>query len=865
MLAPYGIGSGMSEFNQVTNRLYEDLRRQGSSPTEAVAELANAGVPFAMAQACLEHERNKAELLLADRSVPIMTTEQAAYGAWYAGPTNDGVWAGLKELLRHEGRIPIDPLDDQSTKVVAHLPPPYVSRAAGRGLVLGYVQSGKTANYVATIAKAVDAGYRLVVVLSGLHNGLRKQTQSRLVRQLVAPNTARWFQLTDEDRDFGSPGNADNLLTSRDSYLLAVVKKNPTRLQNLLDWLNSASRANRAACPVLVIDDEGDQASINTKDEEQQSRIHSQIRELLEQPRVALVSYTATPFANLLTNPQYPGDLYPKDFILDLPAPPGYFGPEHVFGRERLTEDEEESDGYDMIRRVSETDAEELAPPAGKKEDRVGYISPVPSSLKAAVRWFVLASAARRARGDGGQHSTMLVHTSMLTDVHFALLDPLRRTVEALAADISRNDVAHLQEQWEQEQLLLPPEDVGQGALAFNVLVPHLKTVCDAISIKVDNSTSVDRLDYDTAPQTVIVIGGNTMSRGLTLEGLVVSYFTRTAGAYDTLLQMGRWFGYRPNYEDLPRIWTTDELRSQFRDLALVEREIRATIARYEAEAKTPLELAVRLRTHKSLAVTAANKMSHAVEQRISYSNDDVQTLLFDHNNEVAGQYHLELLRTTLDGIAATSTPEPVGASWLFQGVAASQVQHFLAGYRFLHQPSLDARTVKEYINERVSDEELTSWNVALIGRGGEGRSFGGNVVVNPVRRARMKELRDHSYADVKSLMSNADRSIDLPGSRPKGETDAAFRARRSVLAPAIPLLLLYPIDARSEPRSAARVALDAKVDQVGFAIVFPHTNSWDRGAVSYVAAPIPGLLDADESDDFDQFVDTEGDSSEAL
>ena len=297
---------------------------------------------------------------------------------WYDGPKpGDRCWPALAEYLKAEKGFDddaIDSLDRASTKIVAHLPCPGSGRFAGRGLVVGYVQSGKTTNYTAVIAKAADEGYRLFIVLSGLHNNLRRQTQARLDDQLYELNHDLWIQLTSKLEDFGSPtAGADALLTGT-HRVLCVVKKNAKRLRSLRRWLNGASRATLANCPVLVIDDEADQASVNTSAEDR-SKINGLILQLLnDAPRSAYVGYTATPYANLFIDPSGE-DLYPRDFIIDLERPRGYFGPEMIFGTGREQEgDDEHDDGYDFVRLVPPEELEALRPPPSPR--RPGPVGP---------------------------------------------------------------------------------------------------------------------------------------------------------------------------------------------------------------------------------------------------------------------------------------------------------------------------------------------------------------------------------------------------------------------------------------------------------------------------------------------------------
>ncbi|MFD0740782.1 Z1 domain-containing protein [Phytohabitans flavus] len=547
---------------------------------------------------------------------------------WYSGPgIDDWYWPALRQELVREARMSDDvvrSLNNASSIVVAHTPRPSRKKWSSRGLVVGYVQSGKTTNFTSVAAKLADEDYRLIIILSGIHNGLRKQTQIRLNQQLKNLNPDRWWALTDESEDFRIPSHEPSASLTSDKAVLAVVKKNATVLTRLIKWLERDNgRRELQNARVLVIDDEADQASVAT------GRINPLINRLLRlMPRCTYIGYTATPFANVFIDPSDEQDLYPKDFILNLPIPDGYFGPEKLFGRNLVEGEDPETapDGYDMIRTVPEADLS-LFRPAGKAA-AAGFVPTLTDELEDSILWFWLATAARRARGDLG-HSTMLIHTSVKTEVHEAfkpVLDGLRRrSLDELDGEEPAS--SRWAELWERESGAVPSEDWGRKQNEFHELLPHLKDVVEGTQVILDNYKSTDRLDYTKGTVTAIAVGGNTLSRGLTLEGLISSFFVRGATAYDTLLQMGRWFGFRTGFEDLPRIWTTPSLESAFRHLATVEYEMRDDIDRYQRENLTPTDIAVRIRTHPVLRITA--KMGAAQPSYISFAGRRLQTRYF--------------------------------------------------------------------------------------------------------------------------------------------------------------------------------------------------------------------------------------------
>ncbi len=469
--------------------------------------------------------------------------------SWYSGSSDGSMfWPPLREHFRNDqswSTERLEGLERAANKVVAHTPRPDRQRYQAKGLVVGYVQSGKTTNFTSVIAKLADEQYKFIIVLSGIHNGLRKQTQARLNSQLKGLNNEHWITLTDEDRDFGpQASDAVSLLKSTEKVVLAVVKKNATVLERLIKWLSAdGARGALEDLRVLIIDDEADQASVAT------GRINPLIRDLLTLfPRNTYIGYTATPFANVFIDPAS-ADLYPKDFILNLPRPDGYFGTEMIFGAD-VVEGEYEGpapDGYDMVRIVPEEDVQLLRPSG--KANASGFAPTMTEDLTDAVNWFWLATAARRARGDHS-HSTMLIHTSVKIDVQEAFRDPLEDMRSRALASIRAGDegfIEALRDLWDRETTRVDSTNWhGRQQNSFESVLRELGDVLEAQRVVLDNYRSVDRLDYSSGPVVAIAVGGNTLSRGLTLEGLVVSFFVRTASAYDTLLQMARWFGFRP-------------------------------------------------------------------------------------------------------------------------------------------------------------------------------------------------------------------------------------------------------------------------------------------------------------------------------
>ena len=292
-------------------------------------------------------------------------------------------------------------------------------------------------------------------------------------------------------------------------------------------------------------------------------------------------------------------DLYPRDFITALPPPASYFGTERLFGLPPSDPDDvqQEEEGLDMIRNVPEEEESLLQPRS--RDERDSFQPVMTASLEDAILYFLASCAARCAREDGGKHMTMLVHTSAYVVAHERVATLIHGWVDVNRKNLVDRESAlgqRIRETWISEQARIPASVSEAQPVPVDQVFEHLPKVLRAIEFPVENGASADRIDYTGQAKTYIVVGGSILARGLTLEGLTVSYFLRTANQYDTLLQMGRWFGYRPRYEDLPRIWMPEGLRLRFRALAGVEQEIRDEIEQYRQQNLTPMDIAVRIR-----------------------------------------------------------------------------------------------------------------------------------------------------------------------------------------------------------------------------------------------------------------------------
>lgn len=753
---------------------------------------------------------------------------------WYSGAPADGLWGELRDRMLRGGLAEaIDSIDRSTEEIVASLAEPRVENDSRLGLVIGNVQSGKTANYSAVIAKALDSGYKFVLVLSGVHNNLRKQTQVRLDRDLgVFEDRQSWYRLTDADGDFGDAhiGNASSIVANH-GRVLAVVKKNSHRLRRVLEFLRSLDDGTKRDTPFLVIDDESDQATPDASGKigDEPTAINFLMRQIWSEVRNGTyVGYTATPFANVFMDPNVPEgslqELYPRDFIHVMPTPSNYFGAERIFGLHDIADEERDAEIPDVVRSISKAEVSELVPSGRNTE---GFQPHVTKSLGEAIRWFIVACAVRRIRGQQKKHSTMLIHTTPRTDPHFATRDVIEKFLEPLRKASLNGDVNGFKETFEKEINKAASLYDGDGlAPTWPRVSDEIPNVLRYLHTVVDNGKEEDseRLSYANEPQTVIVIGGSTLARGLTLEGLFVSYFTRTSNTYDTLLQMGRWFGYRAGYEDLQRIWVSPRLDEDYRFLATVEADLRTEIGRMTQAGMTPAEIGVRVRLHPGrLQVTSSAKQKHALEAEVDFEGYRLQTTLFDFSsNDVA----LANARLTEDFLRQIQPYKSQEVPTLFEDVPLEELGPFFERFE-IHQnyQKVFADAIK-WSSEKLPDKR---WNVVVPSEGsGVDCLHVGDKVVGSIRRApidtEFEALRSAKEINIRALMSGRDVILDLrlqnrlPENRTlaqlNNESQYEWRKDREG-GDGRGLLILYPISRHSSKSSAGRMSMDSALGAI--------------------------------------------------
>lgn len=680
-------------------------------------------------------------MLTAKDYVPWLDAARASITPYY--------WNRYRQLLAEKGFSGdvLVTLDDVTDRILNLLENPVKTDSWDRrGMVVGHVQSGKTANYTGLICKAADAGYRLIIVIAGIHNNLRNQTQMRIDEGFVGRDSARLLSNRDDPaqrfigvgrfdksrrpvtftnsiRDF-SKALASGVGVPLDNLrepAIFVIKKNSATLKNLISWLqehNQRTGTSVIDAPMLLIDDEADNASINTaKGPDEATRINGQIRSLLKLfDHSCYVGYTATPFANIFIDPDSETemlgeDLFPRDFIVSLDPPTNYFGANRVF-----IEDSEA-----IIRPIR--DNGDLLPIQHKKDF---VVRGLPRSLERAVRAFFVARAIRLARGQLRKHCSMLVNASRFTDVQRQLRNEIHALVDRIRASVRVNgalpeskalqdaEIAALHAVWQ--------EEYAEGSeFSWQDIQSHLLESIAPVSVVEVNSRSSGNLNYSDHEENglnVIAVGGFSLSRGLTLEGLMVSYFLRNSMMYDTLMQMGRWFGYRPGYDDLCRVWMPEEAEGWYAHIAESIEELRDELRSMEAVGATPEQFGLKVRSHPdTLIVTARNKMGSGEKLVVSIglANKFAETAILKRDLESlrANRNATKSLAKSLAeaGKPLTSASEVPGG-FLLSEVPVGPVRDFIASFAN-HPGSLltEPGPVCQHIDDRA-DTELATWDV---------------------------------------------------------------------------------------------------------------------------------------------------------
>jgi hypothetical protein len=691
-----------------------------------------------------------------------------------------------------------------------------------RGLVVGSVQSGKTGNFLGLACKAIDAGYKLVIILAGIHNSLRAQTQIRMEEGLLGYNTdsSLFWNSADEKVGVGKLLFEDlhvNSMTSRsetgdfnsrnlgatvrlgETPFIVVVKKHATILKNLTAWITKKNGTETADgkrlvrdLPMLLIDDEADHSSINTKKAKQilpdgvtaeeidPTRINMRIRELLSAfEKCAYVGYTATPFANIFVDPdathkKLGDDLFPRSFIVSLPPPDNYFSVEKVFGRDGDPDSGlERTDGLPLTRIVD--DFSDVFPEKAKADfvpDRL------PGSLRKAILAFILVCTARFSRGQGKKHNSMLVHVARFVEAQRRIVELvtsellfLQRRIANEGPQAAKAIREELRQIWESDFMPTTSkvDDDACPVMTWAQIEPNLQDAAKKIRVLEINGTSADILDYEKHRGTgisVIAVGGDKLSRGLTLDGLSVSYYMRVSKMYDSLLQMGRWFGYRPGFVDLCRIYTSRELIGWYRHIALAEAELRREFERMAALRATPEEYGLRVRTHPDgMLVTALNKSRASKIMQVSFEGTLAQCVQLDTRDGICRK-NRSAVAALVKGIGDPIARKGNSKTRVWIKVPAEAVCTFLDEFASpMGTNGFDASRISQFVRRQQPQGELVEWTVALISATGGNRESIAGLDIGLVTRGSgkgAKQAGDRWELPNSNVLNPIDQAIDL-------------------------------------------------------------------------------------------------------
>ncbi|MFG1673084.1 Z1 domain-containing protein [Micromonospora sp. NPDC049282] len=809
-------------------------------------------------------------------------------------------WLNFKQWMLNDGRPPrvIDKMDDLTDEILDFAGDPTAAGPwARRGLVIGEVQSGKTSTYLALFNKAVDAGYRLIIVLAGNTESLRQQTQERVDEGLIGRDTslsvarpgipaqtryigvgaldsrlANAQGMTTVIQDFRTSSLAASNITvgtdSAEPYVF-VVKKNKAVLETLTEWLGRQRKVGgKLTLPLLLLDDESDYASVNTREDHNPTTINSGIRGILDLfSRSSYVAFTATPFANIFIDHEVENDLFPRHYIYGLESPSNYVGSQATFGSL------EEPSGAML---VELGDAEEFTPLGHRAHWNIGE---VPESLREAIRTFFVANAVRDLRGQRAPRS-MLVNVSRFKRVQSQVFDAVQDEVSTLRNEIEAHAAQYrmghpnrtldiVKETFERRY-----PDITE---TWEEVLDVLAAAAADIRVQLFNSDK-DRVlgeedEHWDRPQRMIAVGGDVLSRGLTLQGLTVSYFYRRVVASDTLMQMARWFGYRDGYKDICRVWIDKASASDYRHVADSVEELRRDLRLMLRQKLTPEDFGIAVKKHPgALLITAKNKMK-AAETRsktISLAGKRIETTKLSPEKKVISDNWSAFQRLG-DAIAASTAARNVTGRWpRWSGVPKRVIADFLSQYQAHPSDAIFSASALSSFARHATAPEFQTWDVVVVNGSREQvpEEFAGVKFYPPRRtidRGADKELRVSGTSsrlagptDVRVLLSNddveaavADAGTDGKGKNPP-ETVFYSRLRR-------PAMLLYPLLPQHD-KLPQGVDIDKIIVAVKLAIPGRAGDPKDsRGDVEYVintVAQRKWFIEIDESEIADEVDD---------
>lgn len=634
-----------------------------------------------------------------------------------------------------------------------------------RGLLLGDVQSGKTATYTAICNKATDCGYRVIIVLAGTMENLRIQTQERLDAEFVGLDSKytldkkadtsmknipvgvgligssnqdkRITRFTSVRTDFKKSVVDANGLNLQDlnSTALFVVKKNKSVLTNLHKWLTKDE--DKINLPLLLIDDEADNASVNTNAEgKNRTAINEAINLILHDfVQATYLGITATPFANIFIDPDMDEDgaakdLFPRHFLTLLPTPEKYIGADRIFGNGEEDDYHKRCKGEfnDSLVKITNKEQEKYFY-FGHKKEIADSLSSLPESLHEAIRYFILCNAISDLRYDNTEHRTMMINVSRFTDVQNTIAELVEQYVKKILSDVenyAQLDVEQalkilnlklLKDTWDRNKFSATT-NVSWDVIQKNYLLKAMKRIVVRAVNQKTGAQSLDYFNYKKVGMRVIAVGGNSLSRGLTLEGLCVSYFYRNTMMYDTLLQMGRWFGYRPNYDDLFKIWMGEDAIDWYGYITDAFNDLKNQLREMAKQNSSPRDFGLKVRQDPgALIVTARNKMRSGtiVKLPITVSGRMIESPRLWNNGDIAKSNN-ELCKNVLKQINSECRcdKDDFVNAYIWRNVPAKYVAQIIHNYKS-HPWSLNFQSsaLSELI---LKDADLAFWDVAIPG-----------------------------------------------------------------------------------------------------------------------------------------------------
>jgi hypothetical protein len=675
--------------------------------------------------------------------------------------------------------------------------------------------------------------------------------------------------------------------------LVLVVKKNYSVLRNVLRWTESTVWAKDTVqgkyienVPFLMIDDEADNASVNTNSiydgtgnidiDSDITRINGLIREILTKyEKSAYIGYTATPFANIFIDPESESgicgqDLFPRSFIVSLPSSSGYIGPDKIFGLNAAPElNIGKTDGLPLVINIS--DYGDYIP---DRHNKYLKIDELPPSLKESVRYFILASAAREVRGQKNTHNSMLVHVTRFVDVQNQVAELLLKELEIIRHRLkygegkSTLDIRdEFRKLWEDNFVPVSAfiaesdeiEDSAVGVSRWDDVEKHLLKYAFKTQVITANGSSKEALEYRSHREnglSAVVVGGDKLSRGLTLEGLTVSYFLRASRMYDTLMQMGRWFGFHPGYPDLCRIFTTPELSDWYSHISLANMELREELRHMADRGMTPQEYGLRVRNHPdTLIITSLNKMRAGETVRVSYSGTISESVVY-HNDRGIIQKNNAIYSEFLRKLETPSKYEGKKEYYKWTAVPGESVAGLFSDIE-THEDSFkaDSHLLENYIRNALRRDELREWTVILLSGGSSGKrerlNAGGYDVSCIIRSLSGSIEGEGGKFSIKRLVSPRDEWLDFdremqdrimketlneyeiskeksrrkkPPSNPSGIIIREKRSEKNGL------LLLYPLVLREKSSDGSNISGrgETVIKTIGFAVSFPKSRYCD-------------------------------------